>query len=225
MTGLWDTTALLALLLTWLAAPSSSLADASRREAVRRQLTQAPRVVLSNATLPTPRLVDIAPSSAGGAAAALGGKPGAGSSGEPGDASGDESGAEAGAARGVAAGGEQGAAAGGQPETAGEVVSGTPADTSVPTPEQIWRERAAALRLAIVTDAVTERDLESRVARLQREATSRDDPAQRAMLIDELARARQDLARAREKSRADAAAESAMREEARRADVPPGWLR
>lgn len=219
MTGLWDTAALVALLLTWLAAPSSSLADVARREAVRRQLVQAPRVSLSNATLPAPRPVDVVPASSAGMDAPPGGEPGAGPSGEPeaavsgvpGGVDSAGAGVEASPAQ-APAGGEQGVAGGAPPAAA-------------PTPEEIWRQRAAALRLAIVTDAATERDLESRVARLEREATSRDDPAQRAMLIDQLSRARGDLAKAREKSRADTAAESRMREEARRAGVPPGWLR
>ena len=91
--------------------------------------------------------------------------------------------------------------------------------------EKVWRSRAADARAAIVRDDARIVELEGRVALLEREAASRDDPAQRAVIRGDLVQALADLDRARRTLEADRRASDRLKEDARRADVPAGWLR
>jgi hypothetical protein len=62
----WQAPAVLILVVTWLASPPTSLAELSRREALRRQAIAAPAESLTNDTLPymAPVLVSAASASA-----------------------------------------------------------------------------------------------------------------------------------------------------------------
>lgn len=61
MTSLWEMPAVVVALLAWLAAPPTSMADAARRESVRRLLTAKSAVVYTNDTLPAARPSDLSP--------------------------------------------------------------------------------------------------------------------------------------------------------------------
>jgi hypothetical protein len=182
MTGLWQVPSVVITLVAWLSAPSSSLVDVARREAVRRQFVGAAQAVVSNATLPAPRPSDI-PSA---------GVDGAGVTEQPAQPA--------------------------EPVVAAPEVP--PADT-----EQSWRERVSAVRAALEKDEADAARLQATVAGLQRDVTSRDDPAQRAVLSNQLAQAMADRQKAATKAEADRAALAALEEEARRQGVPPGWVR
>ena len=67
--------------------------------------------------------------------------------------------------------------------------------------------------------------LQARVDGLWADFTSRDDPAQRAALEQERQAALEELDEARAAIDALARAVADLRDEARRAGVPPGWLR
>jgi hypothetical protein len=91
--------------------------------------------------------------------------------------------------------------------------------------EEAWRKRMEDAREQLRRLELTGDALQTRLNSLHRDFLSRDDPAQKARLgaerkevQAELARVKQDVERAR-KQIAD------LEEEARKAGVPPGWLR
>ena len=76
-----------------------------------------------------------------------------------------------------------------------------------------------------VDDRVMVTALESRVAALTTDVTNRDDPAQRAVLMNERVRVLAELDRMRDQVAADVTAIAAIEEDARKSGVPPGWIR
>jgi hypothetical protein len=88
-----------------------------------------------------------------------------------------------------------------------------------------WKGRMAAAREELRRGEVFAEALQTRVNTLNKDFNSRDNPAQRARLgedrseaLQELTRVKQDVERAK-KQIAD------IEEEARKAGVPPGWMR
>jgi len=116
--------------------------------------------------------------------------------------------------------GEAAAQAAGAPAAAGE--------RAAPDPKQdreYWRTRMADLqdqrdRNAFMMDAV-----QSRINGLWVDFTARDDPAQRAVIGSDRQRALAELARMKKDQEALDKKIADLYEEARRANVPPGWLR
>jgi hypothetical protein len=116
--------------------------------------------------------------------------------------------------------GEAAAQAAGAPAAAGE--------RAAPDPKQdreYWRTRLADLqdqrdRNAFMMDAV-----QSRINGLWVDFTARDDPAQRAVIGSDRQRALAELARMKKDQEALDKKIADLYEEARRANVPPGWLR
>ena len=94
-----------------------------------------------------------------------------------------------------------------------------------PKDETWWRTRMAAARAALERDKLLVDALDNRVATLTRDAVNRDDPAQRAQLIQERLRALEELETMRKQVVADTQAITDIEEEARKAGVPPGWIR
>ena len=91
--------------------------------------------------------------------------------------------------------------------------------------EKAWRDRVAALKKSLMDTDAQVVALESKVPLLQNQFMARDDPAQRQALGLELSKALVDLDRAKAKRQTDRAAMDKLHEDARRAGVPPGWLR
>jgi hypothetical protein len=111
------------------------------------------------------------------------------------------------------------AAAEAQPEAA-------PADTwPAVTDEAGWRSRAAAARASLETDQLLVEAMQSRINALTRDASARDDPAQRAELERQRLRALAEHDRLIKQVQADADAIAALTEAARRKGIPPGWIR
>jgi hypothetical protein len=102
----------------------------------------------------------------------------------------------------------------------------TPAASDSPKrDEKYWRERMAAARDGLERSKAFEEALQSRINALTADFTSRDDPYQRQVVgqnrqkaLAELDRVKSDIAKY-QKQIVD------TEEEARRAGVPPGWLR
>ena len=67
--------------------------------------------------------------------------------------------------------------------------------------------------------------LQTRVNSLATDFVNRDDPAQRAVLASERQKALGELDRLKKQIEATKKAIADLEEEARRANVPPGWLR
>jgi len=88
-----------------------------------------------------------------------------------------------------------------------------------------WRARITAAREAVVRDRVLVSALESRVAALATDITGRDDPEQRAQLIAARQQALAELDRLTTQVADGERAITAIEDEARKAGVPPGWIR
>jgi hypothetical protein len=91
--------------------------------------------------------------------------------------------------------------------------------------EAWWRARVAAIREAILNGEQRVTALESEIARLDTEAIARDDPAQQATLRQQAIETRGELDRVRAGVAATHGELADVLEEARRLNVPPGWLR
>jgi hypothetical protein len=121
-------------------------------------------------------------------------------------------------------------------KAAGEVAAavGQPGPTvAAPTPpapdpakeEAAWHDRITAVRTRLDRSKLLLDALQSRVNALTNDFYSRDDPAQRALIAADRSRALAEMDRVAQDIK-DATKEIAdIEEEARRAGVPPGWLR
>ncbi|MEQ1870505.1 MAG: hypothetical protein ABL961_10820 [Vicinamibacterales bacterium] len=88
-----------------------------------------------------------------------------------------------------------------------------------------WSKRIAAAREQLDRDRVLAEALQSRINALTADFTNRDDPAQRDKVAVDRQKALDELDRTKKALAADQQAIPAIEEEARRAGVPPGWLR
>jgi hypothetical protein len=99
-----------------------------------------------------------------------------------------------------------------------------PAAGSTKNPEY-WRKRVADLQAQLERDQTYLDAVQSRINALTTEFVNRDDPAQRAVIERERNRNLAELDRLRKAVETDRKAIADFQEEARRAGVPPGWLR
>lgn len=91
--------------------------------------------------------------------------------------------------------------------------------------EKTWRTRMSDARLALERSQMYADALQSKINALWTDFTARDDPAQRAKLEIERHRAIAEQERVKGEIEAQKKAIADLEEEARRAGVPPGWLR
>jgi hypothetical protein len=94
-----------------------------------------------------------------------------------------------------------------------------------PKDEEWWRARMTLAREAVARGEVLVAALDSRVAALTTDVVNRDDPAQRARLVEDHRRAVAERDRMRDQLAADVQTIDDIMEEARKGGVPPGWLR
>lgn len=117
-----------------------------------------------------------------------------------------------------------------------ETPDGKPADAKPADPlqaeaeqrkqdEQDWRKRMADARLALERSQMYADALQSKINALWADFTARDNPVQRADIELERKRAIAELERVKGEVEAQKKAIADLEEEARRAGVPPGWLR
>jgi hypothetical protein len=191
------------------AAAAQSLADVARKEQARRKTVKKTAPVYTNKDVrPTSGPAE-APPPAGAATAAAGGAAPA-AEGEP-PAAGQETAAGA-EGSGKTEGGEQGQASRTDEEQRAD-------------DEARWRERMREARAALERNQMFEQALESRINALWADFTARDDPAQRAAIDAERKKAIAQRDRVKAEIVAQTKAIADIEEEARRAGVPPGWLR
>ena len=81
------------------------------------------------------------------------------------------------------------------------------------------------LQLQLDRDKVLTDAIQSRINALTADFSARDDPVQRAKIGTDRQRALEELERLRKAIATDQKAIADLQEEARRASVPPGWLR
>jgi hypothetical protein len=181
-------------------AQTPSLGEVAKKEAERRKALPPAGKVYTNKDLPPSAQKPAAPSSGAGTETTIPLDPVAAATGE----------------KPAAAPGEKPAEA--QAEGDGKAKPGE-------KNEAWWRGRMAAAREAIRRNEMFAESLQTRINSLSRDFTARDNPAQRAQIgrdradaLTELARVKQDV----EKGKQEIAD---LEEEARKAGVPPGWLR
>lgn len=88
-----------------------------------------------------------------------------------------------------------------------------------------WQGRLKELQSALDRDQTYADALQSRINALTTDFVNRDDPAQRAGIERDRQKAVAELDRLKKQIVADKKAIDDLQEEARRAGVPPGWLR
>jgi hypothetical protein len=196
MMTLWQTPALVLTLVTWLTSPPTSLAEISQREAMRKSLTAKSAGSYTNENLrPDMFPVRLA---------------------EP-----------------TAAPPAEGSIAGmatAAPTTTASGVTMVPASASsapknAAMDEKAWRARMGDARATLERNQGLVEALQTRVNSLQTDVVMRDDPAQQAALRQTLAKTLSELERLKAQVTADQKAISDIQTEARKANVPPGWVR
>jgi hypothetical protein len=195
-----------ASMLAGVAAPafSQSLADVARQEAERRKhITEPGKVYTEKDLIPAPPPSTPTPTAtppANGTAAA--------------DTDATAPAPPSNPADGTAA---PASASGAPPAT-------PPADTT-PKDEKAWSKKMKDLQDKLGQDRVLVDAMQSRINGLTADFTARDDPAQRAVIEQDRDKALSELDRLRKAVADDEKAISDLQEQARRAGVPPGWLR
>jgi hypothetical protein len=185
--SLWQTPAVVLVLLTWLSSPATTLGEVARREAIRRQLAAPTARVYTNEDLPIFTTAD------------------------PRQAT---------------------ATAGSQDPDKPPVVK--PADAP-PAPavaepeakhdEAWWRNRITTARKAVTTHELLADALQSRINGLTTDWINRDDPAQKAQLFEQRQQAIAELDRMKKTIEDDRKAVQAVLDDAKKSDVPAGWIR
>jgi hypothetical protein len=115
------------------------------------------------------------------------------------------------------------------PTTAGEDAAiapppDQPADLSAHD-EKWWHDRINTARDAVDHDQMAVDALQSQINALTRDFINRDDPGQKSQLEIQRNKALAELDRAQKQLATDTALVATIMDEARRAGVPPGWLR
>jgi hypothetical protein len=98
-------------------------------------------------------------------------------------------------------------------------------DKPVVKDQKYWAGRMRDLSTQLDRDQILADALQSRINALTADFTARDDPAQRAVIGRDRQKAIDELARLKVAVQATSKAIADLEEEARRASVPPGWLR
>lgn len=99
------------------------------------------------------------------------------------------------------------------------------AEEQSPRDETYWRDRITAARNQVSRSELMLKSLQNRVDGLWAEFTARDDPAGRAVIERDRLEALAELERVRTEIEEQNKNIAAIEDEARRAGVPPGWLR
>ncbi|RPI53556.1 MAG: hypothetical protein EHM55_13430 [Acidobacteria bacterium] len=91
--------------------------------------------------------------------------------------------------------------------------------------EAYWRARVTAIQQSLGRTKVLIEAMQSRINALNAEALSADDPGKQAALQADLTTAVSEMARLKQESETQNKDLATVQEEARRANIPPGWLR
>lgn len=91
--------------------------------------------------------------------------------------------------------------------------------------EKYWRDRITQVREAMARAEILRSALESRINALQADFVNRDDPAQRAVIAQDRQKAIEEMARTVDEIDKLKKEIVDIQDEARKAGVPPGWVR
>jgi hypothetical protein len=117
------------------------------------------------------------------------------------------------------------AAAKGADASKGAAGDGTAKPAEAPKDQKYWADRMTALQTQLQRDQTFARAIEVQIGALTTDFINRDDPAQRDVIAQDRRKALDELARLQKAIEDDKKAIADFEEEARRAGVPPGWLR
>jgi len=113
-----------------------------------------------------------------------------------------------------------------QPQTpAAEKGKDAAKDDSAPKDQKYWSTRKKELDAKLERDRVLADAMQSRINALTADFSARSDPAQRAVIEGDRKRALSELEALKKGIKDDQKAIADFEEEARKASVPPGWLR
>lgn len=107
--------------------------------------------------------------------------------------------------------------AAGQPET--------PTPTDPPRDEKWWRTRMSEARAAVEKDELLIDSLQSRINALQADVVNIDDPLQQNKARQQLSTTLAELDNMKKKREADTKAITTLQADARRMNIPAGWVR
>jgi hypothetical protein len=176
-------------------AQTPSLAEIARKEQERRKTTKAPSKVLTNDDLKPAPPPAVPPPAAAGT----------------GGASGQAENTKSGSTPSAAASGDS---------------SPTAKDGADPkADENTWRSRITMARDELRRNEVFAEALQSRINALTTDFSARDNPIERAQIADERQKALAELDRVKAEVENSRKRIADIEEEARKAGVPPGWLR
>ena len=194
----WSAIGVTSLLTAGLSAVhAQSLADVARAEEARRkEIKQHARVYTNKDLVSVPSPVSSAPTP------------------EPPDAATTSAGKQQSGTKDDKAEAEGGAA------SASDVAA-----KNAPKDQAYWSGGMKSLLARLDQDHVLADALQSRINALTADFSARDDPAQRAMIGVARQKALDELERLKKSTLNDQKAIADFQEEARRASVPPGWLR
>jgi hypothetical protein len=108
---------------------------------------------------------------------------------------------------------------------ADDTAKATPAQKDPLKVQELWSGRLKELNGRLDRDRVLADALQSRINALTSDFSARDDPVQRGLIASERQKALDELDRMRKSIANDQKAIADFQEEARRADVPAGWVR
>jgi hypothetical protein len=91
--------------------------------------------------------------------------------------------------------------------------------------QKYWAARMKALRDSLAQNQVLSDAMQSHINGLSTDFVNRDDPAQRAVIAGDKQKALDESARLKQAIVDNTKAIADLEEEARKANVPPGWLR
>jgi DNA repair exonuclease SbcCD ATPase subunit len=122
---------------------------------------------------------------------------------------------------------KDGAAAGGKGASSDEKKTADAAkESKEPARDQkYWADRMAGLQTSLQRGQAFAEALQVQINALTTDFTNRDDPAQRAVVGENRQKALDELDRLKKQVEDDQKAIDDLEEEARRENVPPGWLR
>jgi hypothetical protein len=113
----------------------------------------------------------------------------------------------------------------GEGQTPAAAAAAAPEQPAAKNDEAVWRKRISDAREELRRNEMFASALETRLNSLTNDVLSRDDPAQRARLAADRKDVQNELARVKQEIERGKKAIADIEEEARKASVPPGWLR
>jgi hypothetical protein len=111
------------------------------------------------------------------------------------------------------------------PEKAKDATRDAAKEDGGPKDQKYWSTRMKDLRAKYDRDRVLADGMQSRINALTADFSARSDPAQRAVIEGDRKRALSELDSLQKGIKDDQKAIADLEEEARKASVPPGWLR